>query len=383
MSAENTIKNYLIDGKVDMLDNSTLDLLESTLLTEDYPIKIMSVIANVLGSVQDLSGLKMISAKKDMIIAGTKKSVGVVNSMIFDDDPQSEKDNPINQSPPKTKKEVDGYLRKIHKWLSSKIKIEYEILKNLFNKSYAFIIKALVGVGLVAPIAVTIWGGTGGTKGIGMASALLISGVVILIALLAVYLCIINAIEMSQGDEDKINFDQALTNIINGFKSLFTSLKIGKGEAKFASISAMLTVFLGLIYKVIPIEKYIKNILQWSKEGFVFFYDLAKKVGPIVIEPIKDFLKNRGVTASKEEVKKAATDIVNTVSEKSPKFKQLSSSLANMDKWVEKMTWFVKVIVVPFICFMVIIYLFAELVDRFNLEKIRKGEQGETEEEFI
>jgi len=382
MSAENTIKNYLIDGKVDMLDNSTLDLLESTLLTEDYPIKTMTVIANVLGSVQDLSGLKMISAKKDMIITGIKNSVKVVDSIIFDDDSQSEKDNPINQSPPKTKKEVDGYLRKIHKWLSSKIEIEFQVLKNLFNKSYAFIIKALVGVGLVAPIAVTLWAGTG-EKGISMASALSISGVAILISLLVVYLCIINAIEMSQGDEDKLNFDQALTNIINGFKNLFTSLKIGKGEAKFASISAMLTVFLGLIYKIVPVDKYIRNILQWSKEGYNFFYDLVKKAGPPVKNQIKDFLKNRGITVSKTKIKKVGKGIVDTVSAKSPTFKQLSSSLTDMEKWVEKMTWFVKVIVVPFICFMVIIYLFAELVDRFNLEKIRKGEEGETEEEFI
>jgi hypothetical protein len=145
----------------------------------------------------------------------------------------------------------------------------------------------------------------------------------------------------------------------------------------------MLTVFLGLIYKIVPVDKYIRNILQWSKEGYNFFYDLVKKAGPPVKNQIKDFLKNRGITVSKTKIKKVGKGIVDTVSAKSPTFKQLSSSLTDMEKWVEKMTWFVKVIVVPFICFMVIIYLFAELVDRFNLEKIRKGEEGETEEEFI
>jgi len=407
MSAENMIKSYLIDGQVNMLDNTTLDLLESTLLTEDYTIEPMKIISRALSSINDIVGLKMLSAKKDMVVGGIRKTVSNINRAIFDDT-ETGQQNPTTQAPPKTKKEIDGYLRKIYKWLATKIEIDFATLKYLFNKSYAFIVKALVGVGLVAPIAVTMWAGAAGA--ISVPSALAISGVAIFLALMVVYLCIINAIEIS-GDDDKLNFDGALTNIINGFKKLFTSLKLRKGETKFAMVSAMLTGLLALFYTVVPVQRLMENVVKFTKFAAKGLWNAAK-TGPVIRNWARAYAKNRGVITKEKEAELLAKGILGgeeatqAISQAGSELKSgyektkgfmntnaptigkkmndvESTMLVSTEEWAKRLTKFIKVVVVPLIIFMTIIYLFAELVDQFNLEKIRKGEESESEEEFI
>ena len=227
---------------------------------------------------------------------------------------------------------------------------------------------------------------------------------------MVVYLCIINAIEIS-GDDDKLNFDGALTNIINGFKKLFTSLKLRKGETKFAMVSAMLTGLLALFYTVVPVQRLMENVVKFTKFAAKGLWNAAK-TGPVIRNWARAYAKNRGVITKEKEAELLAKGILGgeeatqAISQAGSELKSgyektkgfmntnaptigkkmndvESTMLVSTEEWAKRLTKFIKVVVVPLIIFMTIIYLFAELVDQFNLEKIRKGEESESEEEFI
>ena len=159
MSAEKSVKDYLIDGKVDMIHNETLQLLESTLLKENYSIEPMKLIVKFFTGIHDIVGLKVLSSKKNMIQQGLSVTASTLSDSVFEAEDNNKTPNPVQQPLPKNKQEIDGYLKKVHSWLSSKIKIDYLKLRELFNKAYAFIVKACVGLGIVGTLIAVSYGG--------------------------------------------------------------------------------------------------------------------------------------------------------------------------------------------------------------------------------
>jgi len=378
MGSETTIQDYLIEGKIDLIENPTLTLLESTLLKEGYSIDPIKLIVKFLSGIKDLVGLKFLVAKKDQIQHGLVKSSIALMDPIFEEDTDKVETNPVLVPAPKSKKDVDGYLKKIHTWLSSKIQMDFPKLRQLFAKSYAFIVKALVGLGIVGTIASASYGGyMAGDKSI--IGAVLGGGIIVLLALMIVYLSIINAVEKSE-ETDNINFDSAFTNIVNGFKRLFTSLKIEKGEAKFGIISVLLSSLSAwFVSNAVDVEKKLKQVVDFTKVvgGHAWNFIKSKPIWGEFKQAILSRISKDTKVGTGEEAVQGLQQGVKDIGVDPEVLKK------TFDELVHKTSWFIKFVVVPFILFMTILYLFSEFVDHFNLDKIMKGEESESQEEFI
>ena len=371
MSAENIIDSYLkSDYPV------TFESLQ-IYVEEAVSVKPLLAIVRFISLLKDkASMLQLFSSNKDMIKSISNKTFNIVDDSIFGEKP-APKEKITDIPVPKTEEAAESFLVKFHKYMSSKFKgLKLEDLKSLFKMAYGVVMKILIAA---IPIGI----------GIVAAPAFIILSVIS--ALIIVVLSVMNAVQQTKDIQDptvQVDVKGAFKNVMSGFKKMFTSLKVGKKEGSFAIISTLLLTFMYFI------KKYTWTIIkEFETWGTLIFRALQSKMNepllkirkifnedPVAIELAnvgkEKLLKHLKNTMTSKEAEKLATELV----DKYANVNTLKRAGETGKSWGAAAGKAFTLVVIPIICVATIFYLFSELVDFFNLEKLRM--QDSPEEDF-
>lgn len=348
MSAELAINNYICD------DNKSLTLESlKVYVSEGVDINPLRVVTSFVDKLRDIKGLfSLFSNNKDLVRSSSVKALRSIDSTIFGSSDVN--NSPVSKPAPKTKKDAENFLKRYYNYISNKVrgKISFQQVKAIFNNAFNIIVKLLAGAGIVA--------------------LSIVQPLAIPFALIIVLICMWNAVEQSENIDDpnrKIDLKRSFNNIMSGFKKMFLSVKSQKHEGKFAFISALLVGFLWFIKKSTNFTKFIQ----------VIFANAGKEIaraGALITNVTKKMVDK----LPESEVAKAVSDEYFSGKKVDIKF---PSKEKIINAGGEAGTTFGKIMVVavlPIIAIASILYLFAEVVDHFNLKKIK--ELDDEQEEF-
>ena len=375
MSSEKKITSYLQEGSV---------VLEFTKLR---PLKKAIDSTSNIKNWADIK--KVFSNHKKVVINATQLALASADDDLFGDTSKPSRTNsPVKRDGPKTTREAKSFLKKLTGYLDKKLPgLKAGDVDQVFDASLVVVVKAL------------------GTVGFGVSLGLLNAPIVIPIALILTITCIINAVEQTKDMRDKskvIDVKSASKNVISGFKRWFTTLKLEKEQGRFAIGTAIITAFLIFIRTKVFKTKVIGAFSVLGK-------GLARGIWGI-----KDFVANAGgeipwltgIKGSYEKTKKAiwspdgSTIIKDTAKDLNTglikKFgdvagkkikqhdlappKSLSSALSKGKFHGTKIGELTIKVAIPIICGAIIMYLFAEMVDNYNLSKVKQSDVDGREE---
>ena len=395
MSAENIINDYLSDDSTATL---TLESLQ-VYVQEGVSIGPLVGLIDFLRQIKSMTSIdNLFSIKKNTIRMAAVKAARAVDDDIFSDDGGSNKnDSPVDEPAPTTEAQAEGYLKRMFLYFKKIIKgLSFPEMKTIYTTAKSVIIKLLAGVGIV---------------GMGVVIPLTIP-----LSLMIVVICIMNAVEQTEDIEDessRINLKQAFNTVMSSFKKMFTTLKVGKGEGKFAVISSIIVGIMGWMkWKFINTDK-ARNVIA-SK------MTIAKKIistfggGPMKLLDNLEQIENavvKGVVSSAKGAIKTVMDMLPGISQasilallekkrhaydkaiasgKTPAeareisrkvvsgiIKQVrdAKTTAGQSGATSKVIyWGVTVIAIA-----TILYLFANLVDSFNLRRVKEREDDSEE----
>lgn len=388
MSAEKTINNYLDDKS----NNLTLESLQ-TYVQEGIDFKPLHGLISFLNNVSSIAAIQnLFSSNKKLVHMALNKAMKAADDDLFGEDEevdeQSHKENnPTNQPAPTDEKEAESYLKRLYLYFKDYIKgLNFSDIKTIFKTAVAIMTKMLIAVGIVATIMVTWY--------------------VIPIAIIVVVICMLNAVDQTKdiGDEtQRIDIKSAFKNVMEGFKRMVTSLKIEKGQAKFGILSTLIAGTLLWIKSNMSniasfINKYItksSNMASKAPDKIRLFIDVLSGVHWDKAKDLRTVLHNalNTVTGLNQDKKDILAGLYAAVYEdaiangKSPKQAKVLAAkkvteryakLTNTSNVADKTTK-VLVIAVSIVGIATIIYLFSEMVDNFNLKKIKEREDEREE----
>jgi uncharacterized membrane protein len=391
MSAESVINEYLSEEGGTL----TLESLQ-VYVQEGVSIKPLAGLVQFLRQVKSMASIdKVFSTKKNVIRMAAVKAVKAVDDDIFsesedDDSSSSDNDSPVDEPAPENEREAEGYLKRMYLYFKKVIKgLGFPEMKQVFRAALAVVTKLLMGVGLI-----------------GMAVIMPLS---IPIALIIVVMCITNAVEQTKDIEDeteRINLKQAFNNVMQGFKRMFLSLKINKGEGKFAIISSIIVgVLFWIKSKMHNVQYVFTSIFSHLRAGVVKpGWNLAKQnlaaatdakliIGMIMSadtrEEVVKAMHQKGIPPErlaaiesqvqnlwdmspeqrKPHVKKLIRGAVVSGAQKARPLEKEAAS-----KTSKALYWGIVIVGVA-----TILYLFANIVDSYNLKKVKEREDDREE----
>jgi hypothetical protein len=395
MSAEKVINEYLNDSG----GTVTLESLQ-VYVQEGVSLKPLAGVVNFLRQVKGIEAIdRLFSKNKQSVRMASNKAINSVEDELFGDDEEigssdHKNNSPVNVPAPTNEREAENYLKRIYLYFKKFIKgLSFPELKQVFRVAVSVVTKLLIGVGVVGSVILT-------------------SGLIIPIALIITIICIMNAAEQTKDIEDeteRINLKAALKNVLNGFKKMITSLKIDPQTTKFAVISS---VIVGTLWFIKSQQKNIQELLTkgigWiadtTKLGFDYsdsfldslmkipvrfvkgsagtiraFLDQFRGADKVVVQQVVE-KKNREYAAARqdgkthEEARKIANDATRKLIEKIRKGKERASR-SNLGKQAGKAAvWAIIIIGIA-----TILYLFAEMVDNYNMKKVKEREEDKEE----
>jgi len=361
MSAEQVIQSYL-SGR-----NPSCELLESYLLSESISIDAFSLLVKSITSVRNLLQLENVfSRNKNTVQLTIRKTAAMIDSDIFDD-PISKKINPVNDPVPKTQKQGESWLKKFFVYISTKMKgLQWPSIKHIYQKSYALAVKSLIAAGIVGAAAT-----------LGVIAFPLAVILAIIITIMSVMDAVRNTAHLDENE--RIDLDSSWNNVAAGFKKMITTLKLQKGESKLAIIGALLVGFMAWVKYMSNIDVMLGDAAQWAATK-------GKELVGAIREPLTDFVFGDEKGLKRAQGLKDTVAGVGRVAVGDDAADNISDKVRNvvtvqgMRSAAERLGWHLKVWIIPLICVLSIVYLFSNLVDEFNIRKIREAEREEKEE---
>jgi uncharacterized membrane protein len=391
MSAESVINEYLSDEAGGTL---TLESLQ-VYVQEGVSIKPLAGVVRFLRQVKSISSIdKVFSKNKNSIRSAAVKAVNAVDDDIFSDSEEegsggNNNDTPVSKPAPENDREAEGYLKSLYLYFKKVIKgLGFPEMKQVYRTAKAVVTKLLIGVGLV-----------------GMA---VIAPLSIPIALIIVVMCITNAVEQTKDIEDeteRINLKQAFNNVMQGFKKMFLSLKINKGEGKFAIISTLIVgVLMWVKSQITDVQNVFTSAFSWIRQGGVGAWNVAKSkisaatdlqtVAKLVTsaatrEEVVEAMIKKGIDPKKlDELERRVKNLWDLPPEQRSKqikgiirghYKKGLETAGGMEKEAASKTtkaiyWGIVIVGIA-----TILYLFANMVDSFNLKRVKEREDDSEE----
>lgn len=393
MSAENVINSYLTDSESVV----TLESLQQY-VQEGISIKPLETLVSMLKQLTNFASInKLFSDNKSIVRSALNKSVKAVDDDLFSENVDIDKtehthNNPVNTPAPINEKQADGYLKKLYLYFKGFIKgLKFPDIKDVYKGAYTIITKLLIGTGMVLTSMVTAY-------------------IAIPAAIMVVVMCMLNAVEQTKDITDensRIDIKSAFSNVMSGFKRMITSLTLEKGQGKFAIISVIISgTLLWIKHNMGEISSKLSTFLAKASVQLAKGPDIAREIVKMLegveIQAIKDIksvlnnmldkigvfseqqknaiayafkhFKEQALAQGKTEAE-ADTIAAQAVTDKIQEY-------LNLDKIASKTT---KVIYIGLVVAGVatILYLFAEMVDNFNLKKIKNAEDDREEFEKI
>jgi hypothetical protein len=391
MSAESVINAYLDESEPTL----TLEALQ-VYVQEGVSIKPLGAVMKFMKQIKNMTSIdRFFSGNKRMVRSAAHQAVRAVDDDIFGAESKQEKtqqkrNEPTGSPAPKNDKQAESYLKRLYLYFKTIVKgLSFPEMKQVFRVAVVMITKMLIGVGLVG-------------------SAILTNGLAIPIALIIVILCILNAAEQTkdiQDETERINLTSAYRNVMAGFKKFFFSFHFDKEEGKFAIISTVILAVLVWVKTHIKFfEKAFTALYHYVGQSGAKVWSTAKGIlGKASLYKIMDLANNSENYKEFEAAMLAAGfseenfDKVENMFkdgwESMPKDKKLAylkdklrggiesgSAAAGKktkefgEKSAKYMYWGLIVVGVA-----TILYLFAEMVDRYNLKKVKEREDDREE----
>jgi len=387
MSAEKFIDGYL-KGDI-LLENVFLEEGSTEPKVNLGPLR---AAVKAVGSIRNSNNVKQISGKTRAIKAATTKTIQDIDSLAYNG--KKKTPLPTPNKPIDNEKSGDTYLRTYFNYTKNRVSgVEWRDLARSYINSKTVVRNVLVSAGILSAGSL-VGAGIGSYREDRVSGAVAGGAIVSILALIIVVLSVVNGVQKSSDISDDgnpvINYQQAWRNVIEGFKNIFSGRKTDPQAGaliKVTSIIVPLSMFFAFTFELVW-KQLFSGAGDMIGKGLFYVGNIVTRVGGRLWDY---FRKRELVIALFGEPGSVADRAVSqqTKDKISGWWGKVGqgdlSSVENSQKLAsdisEKFGRMIAYIVFPVISLAIVLFLFSELLDRFQIKKLEKMQEEEVEQQ--